>query len=40
MAIKPNKTPTKKNREEAIRMAYRDYEALEHPRVGHFASAT
>jgi Ala-tRNA(Pro) deacylase len=23
--------------EEAIRMAYRDYEALEHPRKGHFA---
>ncbi len=25
------------NHEEAIRMAYRDYEALEHPRKGHFA---
>jgi Ala-tRNA(Pro) deacylase len=25
------------NHEEAIRMAYRDYEALEHPRRGHFA---
>lgn len=24
------------NHEEAIRMAYRDYEAVEHPRVGHF----
>jgi Ala-tRNA(Pro) deacylase len=26
------------NHEEAIRMTYRDYEAVEHPRVGHFAS--
>jgi Ala-tRNA(Pro) deacylase len=25
------------NHEEAIRMAYRDYEALEHPRKAHFA---
>jgi Ala-tRNA(Pro) deacylase len=25
------------NHEEAIRMRYRDYEALEHPRMGHFA---
>jgi Ala-tRNA(Pro) deacylase len=25
------------NHEEAIRMAYRDYEAVEHPRMGHFA---
>ncbi len=25
------------NHEEAIRMAYRDYETLEHPRLGHFA---
>jgi len=25
------------NHQEAIRMAYRDYEALEHPRKGHFA---
>jgi Ala-tRNA(Pro) deacylase len=25
------------NHEDAIRMAYRDYEALEHPRLGHFA---
>jgi Ala-tRNA(Pro) deacylase len=25
------------NHEEAIRMAYRDYEAVEHPRHGHFA---
>jgi Ala-tRNA(Pro) deacylase len=24
------------NHEDAIRMRYRDYEALEHPRVGHF----
>ena len=28
------------NHEEAIRMAYRDYEAVEHPRVGHFACQT
>lgn len=26
------------NHEEAIRMTYRDYESVEHPRVGHFAS--
>src|SRR5262245_16822446 len=26
--------------EEAIRMAYRDYVAVEHPRVGHFACRT
>ena len=25
------------NHEDAIRMRYRDYEALEHPRVGHFS---
>jgi Ala-tRNA(Pro) deacylase len=25
------------NHEDAIRMAYRDYEAVEHPRTGHFA---
>jgi Ala-tRNA(Pro) deacylase len=25
------------NHEEAIRMKYRDYEAVEHPRRGHFA---
>jgi Ala-tRNA(Pro) deacylase len=25
------------NHEEAIRMRYRDYEAIEHPRKGHFA---
>jgi len=25
------------NHEEAIRMTYRDYEAVEHPRKGHFA---
>jgi Ala-tRNA(Pro) deacylase len=25
------------NHEEAIRMNYRDYEAVEHPRMGHFA---
>lgn len=25
------------NHEDAIRMAYRDFEALEHPRKGHFA---
>lgn len=27
------------NHEEAIRMTYQDYEALEHPRKGHFALA-
>lgn len=26
--------------EQAIRMAYRDYEAVEHPKVGHFACRT
>ena len=25
------------NHEEAIRMAYKDFEAIEHPRKGHFA---
>jgi Ala-tRNA(Pro) deacylase len=25
------------NHEDAIRMSYRDYESLEHPRMGHFA---